>query len=51
MNRPMRVASSAVVRINVTFGLCTWRFRSLKGAGTVDRAQKLTMSSAPQEPT
>src|SRR6267142_1244006 len=48
MNRPMRVASSTVVRINVTFGLCAWRFRSLNCGGTVDRAQKLTMSSAPQ---
>ena len=51
MKRPMRAASSGVVRISVTFGLCTWRFRSLNRAGTVGRAQKLTMSRAPQEPT
>src|SRR6185436_14245305 len=51
MKRPMREASSGVVRINVTFGLCTCRFRSLNRAGTVALAQKLTMSRAPQEAT
>src|SRR5262245_1158041 len=34
MNRPMRPASSGVVRIRVTFGLWTWSVRSLKGSGT-----------------
>ena len=40
-----------VVRISVTDGLCTYRLRSANCGGTVSRAPKLTMSSAPSDTT
>ena len=43
--------SSAVVRINVTFGLWRYRRRPRNFSGTVSKAPKLAMSSAPSEPT
>ena len=51
MKPPISLHSSGVVRISVTFGLCRYRRRFLNWVGTVSIAQKLTMSSAPQEPT
>ena len=51
ISSPNATFSSTVVRISVTSGLCTWRRRPSKRSGTVARAPKLTMSSAPHEPT
>ena len=51
MIRPSSAHSSGVVRISVTDGLCTYRLRSSNCGGTVSRAPKLTMSSAPSETT
>src|SRR5581483_4228667 len=48
---PMRSFSSGVVRINVTCGLWRWNLRLAKRSGMVSGAPKLTMSSAPAEPT
>ena len=49
--RPSSTISSLVVRISVTDGLCTYRLRSSNCGGTVARAPKLTMSSAPSDTT
>src|SRR5215208_466357 len=51
MRRPSSAHSSGVVRISVTVGLCTYRFRVSNFGGTVSRGPKLTMSSAPSETT
>src|SRR5581483_2245677 len=51
IHRPIRSFSSGVVRINVTCGLWTWNLRLAKRSGMVSGAPKLTMSSAPAEPT
>ena len=51
IHSPIRAFSSAVVRISVTLGLWMWKVRPSYCAGTVSRAPKFTMSSAPHEPT
>ena len=51
IHSPMARFSSAVVRMSVTLGLWMWKVRPSYCAGTVSRAPKFTMSSAPQEPT
>src|SRR5690606_13568341 len=51
MNSPMRRFSSGVVRISVTCALWTWNRRSANCVGTVSRAPKFTMSTAPTDPT
>ena len=51
IQRPKAAFSSRVVRINVTLGLWTTKLRPRNRSGTVSRGPKLTMSSAPSEPT
>ncbi len=51
IRRPSSAFSSFVVRISVIDGLWTYRLRSSKRSGTVSRAPKLTMSSAPTDTT
>ena len=51
IHSPMRAFSSAVVRIRVTWGLCSTKRRLRYRSGTVSRGPKFTMSSAPTEPT
>ena len=48
---PSSAHSSGVVRISVTVGLCTYRFRERNCSGTVSIGPKFTMSSAPSETT
>ena len=51
IHSPMARFSSRVVRISVTFGLWMTNLRLANRSGTVSRGPKLTMSSAPAEPT
>ena len=51
IHSPMRAFSSAVVRIRVTWGLCSTKRRLRYRSGTVSRGPKFTMSRAPTEPT
>ena len=51
IHSPKARFSSRVVRIRVTFGLWMTNLRLRNFSGTLSRGPKLTMSSAPVEPT
>ena len=49
MKLPTSTHSALVVRISVTFELCSKSFRSVKAAGIVVLGPKLTISAAPSD--